>query len=134
LQHKDEQRIKNEYANCLSKIKEITKLRMKEKDNEKMQTMYRNYNSTLELNQKIMVGLLYLSASDISNERCKLVKYQPNRKLDFYKVIVSNMEEVSLSFDDEQCNTEYIYEKIFCAPSKIVVQRLKLAMEIMDGK
>ncbi|GLB29626.1 hypothetical protein LAD12857_15490 [Lacrimispora amygdalina] len=110
----------------------ITLLEEKKGNNKSNEQYYIEFYSNLENNQKIMLGLLYLSANDVLTGRCKLSKIEYNKKDDFYKVIISNMYEARLHFDDEEADLKYVFEKVFCSNPDLVIERLNIAEKIMN--
>ena len=126
--------IQTVYKSVYPIISKVISLRLEENENnyEFTEKIYREFYNNLEKNQKIMLGLLYLSANDVLTGNCKLSKLESDKIDDFFKVIISNMSEAKLHFDDDNSDLEYIFEKIFCSIPALVIERLNYAKKIIS--
>ena len=127
-----EQKIRIIYSNCKPNITEIICLLTNENSDKLINTKYRDYFYSLDVDFQVLLGLLYFSARDVITGRCKLAIDLTDKKIDFYKIIITNMNEVNLKFDDNQSDFDEVFNYLFCNNPKKVIETLNLAKSLME--
>ena len=97
-------------------------------------TPIRNITINLDHNQKVLLLLLILSGKDLVYDSCILAVDPKERRKDFYKLLISNIQDVHIDFNIEPniLFQNYFNDKVCCINPNLGYKFLMLAINEMD--